>query len=200
MPSLTTRRCSARDTASIVAWGRGDPIRFFFLVNRCAAKWPPQSATTTTPYSLATWSSASMINGIRASNWGESSLSLSLSCAYYLSHYVDEYRWMAISLSRRFDWYVNYSCFYSWLVFNYRIDRERIRYTGVLIGRNFDQRERESYTRELDELIQDRARLFSASFVPLCAAGFSHYVFYLTRVHTHVCTLGVLGKMFFDVD
>lgn len=71
---------------------------------------------------------------------------------------------------------------------------------GVLIGRNFDQRERESYTRELDELIQDRARLFSASFVPLCAAGFSHYVFYLTRVHTHVCTLGVLGKMFFDVD
>ena len=79
------------------------------------------------------------------------SLSLSLSRAYYLSRY-DGYRWMAISLSRRFDWYVNYSCFYSWLVFNYRIDRERIRYTGVLIGRNFDQRERESYTRELDKL------------------------------------------------
>ena len=124
------------------------------------------------------------------------SLSLSLLCL------------LSLALRRRIsmdgdlfvDWYVNYSCFYSWLVFNYRIDRERIRYMGVLIGRNFDQRERESYTRELDELIQDRARLFSASFVPLCAAGFSHYVFYLTRVHTHVCTLGVLGKMFFDVD
>ena len=76
------------------------------------------------------------------------SLSLSLLCL------------LSLALRRRIsmdgdlfvDWYVNYSCFYSWLVFNYRIDRERIRYMGVLIGRNFDQRERESYTRELDEL------------------------------------------------
>ena len=41
------------------------------LVNCCAAKWPPQSATTTRPYSRATWSLASMTNGIKASNWGE---------------------------------------------------------------------------------------------------------------------------------
>lgn len=78
-----------------------------FLVNRCAAKWPPQSATTTTPYSLATWSSASMINGIRASNWGESSR-ISMDGDLFVA---------------RIRANVNYSRFYPYLI----IERERER-------------------------------------------------------------------------